>query len=319
MHEKIIILDFGSQYTQLIARRIRELNVYCEIHPWNKMPKLDGFVKGVVLSGSPFSTLDKNAPSPDLSLIKGKLPLLGICFGSQFLANNYGGEVLPSKIREYGRANLSSVKEESILLDGVLPNSQVWMSHGDTIINGPDNATVICSTKDVAIAGFKFNNENTFGIQFHPEVYHTEGGATIMKNFIVSICACSQDWTPASFVQETVEKLKSTLKNDSVIMGLSGGVDSTVASVLLHKAIGERLHCIFVNNGLLRKNEYEDVLENYKNLGLNIKGVDASEQFYTQLKGISDPEQKRKAIGRVFIEVFEQESKLVKNAKWLGQ
>ena len=319
MHEKIIILDFGSQYTQLIARRIRELNVYCEIHPWNKIPVLDVNVKGIILSGSPFSTLDKNAPCPNLDFIKGKFPLLGICFGSQFLSKNYGGEVLPSKIREYGRANLSSVNSNSILLDGISVDSQVWMSHGDTIISAPNDSTVICSTKDVHIAGFRFNNENTFGIQFHPEVYHTNGGLQIMKNFVVSICKCSQDWTPASFVDETVNDLKNKLGSDSVIMGLSGGVDSTVASVLLHKAIEDKLHCIFVNNGLLRKNEYDEVLESYKSLGLNIKGVDASKQFYSELKGISDPEEKRKTIGRVFIEVFEQESKLVPNSKWLGQ
>ena len=319
MHEKVIILDFGSQYTQLIARRIRELNVYCEIHPWNKVPQFDKNIKGVILSGSPFSTLDQNSPSPDLSNIKGKYPLLGICFGSQYLSNNYGGEVLPSKIREYGRANLSSVDKKSILLQGIKDNSQVWMSHGDTIISEPSDSSIICSTKDVRVAGFKINNEETYGIQFHPEVYHTEGGLSIMKNFIVTICNCSQDWTPSSFVEETVSKLKNKLGSDSVIMGLSGGVDSTVASVLLHKAIGDKLHCIFVNNGLLRKNEYESVLDGYKNLGLNVKGVDASEEFYSALEGISDPELKRKAIGRVFIEVFEKESKLVDNAKWLGQ
>ena len=319
MHEKVIILDFGSQYTQLIARRVRELNVYCEIHPWNKVPQFDKNIKGVILSGSPFSTLDQNSPSPDLSNIKGKYPLLGICFGSQYLSNNYGGEVLPSKIREYGRANLSFIDNKSILLKGIKDNSQVWMSHGDTIIREPSDSLIICSTKDVRVAGFKIKNEETYGIQFHPEVYHTEGGLSIMKNFIVSICNCSQDWTPSSFVEETVSKLKNKLGNDSVIMGLSGGVDSTVASVLLHKAIGDKLHCIFVNNGLLRKNEYESVLDGYKNLGLNVKGVDASEDFYSALEGISDPELKRKAIGRVFIEVFERESKLVDNAKWLGQ
>ena len=319
MHEKVIILDFGSQYTQLIARRVRELNVYCEIHPWNKVPQFDNNIKGVILSGSPFSTLDQNSPSPDLSNIKGKYPLLGICFGSQYLSNNYGGEVLPSKIREYGRANLSFIDNKSILLKGIKDNSQVWMSHGDTIIREPSDSFIICSTKDVRVAGFKIKNEETYGIQFHPEVYHTEGGLSIMKNFIVSICNCSQDWTPSSFVEETVSKLKNKLGNDSVIMGLSGGVDSTVASVLLHKAIGDKLHCIFVNNGLLRKNEYESVLDGYKNLGLNVKGVDASEDFYSALEGISDPELKRKAIGRVFIEVFERESKLVDNAKWLGQ
>lgn len=319
MQEKILILDFGSQYTQLIARRVRELNVYCEIHPWNKVPVLDSSIKGVILSGSPFSTRDEKAPRPDLSEIKGKFPLLGVCFGAQYLALNYGGEVLPSKIREYGRANLSFVDEANELTKGMSNNSQVWMSHGDTIKEVPENYKIIASTPDVRVAGFKIEDEVTYGIQFHPEVYHSLEGATLLKNYIVDICGCSQDWTPDSFVEETVQKLKEQLGDDKVILGLSGGVDSSVAAVLLHKAIGKNLHCIFVNNGLLRKNEYDSVLESYNGMGLNVKGVDASTLFYKELEGLTDPEAKRKAIGKVFVDVFDEESKLVKDAKWLGQ
>ncbi len=319
MQEKILILDFGSQYTQLIARRVRELNVYCEIHPWNKVPKLESNIKGVILSGSPFSTRDENAPKPDLSEIKGKLPLLGVCFGAQYLALNYGGEVLPSKIREYGRANLSYVDTENELTQGMSDNSQVWMSHGDTIKEVPSNYKIIASTPDVKVAGYKIEGEVTYGIQFHPEVYHSLEGGKLLKNYIVDICGCAQDWTPDSFVEDTVEKLKAQLGEDKVILGLSGGVDSSVAAVLLHKAIGENLHCIFVNNGLLRKNEYDSVLESYNGMGLNVKGVDASAFFYKELEGLTDPEAKRKAIGKVFVDVFDEESKLVKDAKWLGQ
>lgn len=319
MQEKILILDFGSQYTQLIARRVRELNVYCEIHPWNKVPKLESNIKGVILSGSPFSTRDENAPKPDLSEIKGKLPLLGVCFGAQYLALNYGGEVLPSKIREYGRANLSYVDTKNELTQGMSDNSQVWMSHGDTIKEVPSNYKIIASTPDVKVAGYKIEGEVTYGIQFHPEVYHSLEGGKLLKNYIVDICGCAQDWTPDSFVEDTVEKLKAQLGEDKVILGLSGGVDSSVAAVLLHKAIGENLHCIFVNNGLLRKNEYDSVLESYNGMGLNVKGVDASALFYKELEGLTDPEAKRKAIGKVFVDVFDEESKLVKDAKWLGQ
>lgn len=319
MQEKILILDFGSQYTQLIARRVRELNVYCEIHPWNKVPEIGEDVKGVILSGSPFSTRDENAPKPNLDGIKGKLPLLGVCFGAQYLALNYGGEVLPSKIREYGRANLSFVDQENDLTVGMSDNSQVWMSHGDTIKEVPANYTIIASTPDVRVAGYKIEGETTYGIQFHPEVYHSLEGKTLLKNYIVNICGCAQDWTPDSFVEETVTDLKAKLGDDRVILGLSGGVDSSVAAVLLHKAIGQNLHCIFVNNGLLRKNEFDSVLESYQGMGLNVKGVDASEQFYSALKGLTDPEAKRKAIGKVFVDVFDEESKLVENAKWLGQ
>lgn len=319
MHEMILILDFGSQYTQLIARRIRELNVYCEIHPWNKIPKIESNVKGVILSGSPFSVRDTSSPRPDLSEIKGKIPLLGVCFGAQFLAHHFGGEVLSSSTREYGRANLSFVDSNNILTRGMSNDSQVWMSHGDTIARIPSNYSIISSTKDVEIAGYAINDEQTFGIQFHPEVYHTSEGKLLLSNFIVSICKCSCDWTPDSFVEETIKDLQTKLCNDKVILGLSGGVDSTVAAILLHKAIGENLHCIFVDNGLLRKDEFETVLDSYKGMGLNIKGINAADKFYEALKGLTDPELKRKAIGKVFIEVFDEESKKVSGAKWLGQ
>lgn len=315
----ILILDFGSQYTQLIARRVRELNVYCEIHPWNKVPEIGANVKGVILSGSPFSTRDPESPKPNLDQIKGKLPLLGVCFGAQYLAHNYGGEVLPSTIREYGRANLSHVDTSHELTKGMSLGSQVWMSHGDTIKQVPAHYNIIASTPDVKVAGYAIEGETTFGIQFHPEVYHSLEGAVLLKNYIVDICGCKQDWTPDSFVESTVQELRAKLGNDKVILGLSGGVDSSVAAMLLHKAIGDRLHCIFVDNGLLRKNEFASVLESYKGLGLNVKGVDASNEFYSALSGLTDPELKRKAIGKVFIDVFDAESKLVTDAKWLGQ
>lgn len=319
MHEKIIILDFGSQYTQLIARRVRELNIYSEIYPWDKCPELDDTVKGVILSGSPFSVLDERAPKPDLSEIKGKFPLLGVCFGAQYLANNYGGEVLPSTIREYGRANLSYVDTHHPLTKGMSQDSQVWMSHGDTIKEIPENFEIVASTHDVRVAGYHIKGEDTYGIQFHPEVYHSTEGTTLLRNFLVGVCGCSQDWTPESFVEETVEKLQAKLGNDRVILGLSGGVDSSVAAVLLHKAIGENLYCIFVDNGLLRKDEFNSVLESYQGMGLNVKGVDASDKFYSALGGLTDPEAKRKAIGKVFVDVFDEESKLFEDAKWLGQ
>jgi GMP synthase (glutamine-hydrolysing) len=319
MQEMILILDFGSQYTQLIARRVRELNVYCEIHPWNKIPALNQNIKGVILSGSPFSTRDPQAPTPDLSEIKGKLPLLGVCFGAQYLANNFGGEVLPSTIREYGRANLSSVDSTHELTKGMTVGSQVWMSHGDTIKKIPANYEIIASTSDVAIAGYHIQGEQTYGIQFHPEVYHSLEGGILLKNFIVDICNCDQSWTPDSFVDSTVSDLKAQIGNDKVILGLSGGVDSSVAAVLVHKAIGANLHCIFVDNGLLRKDEFASVLASYQGMGLNVKGVNASEKFYAALEGLTDPELKRKAIGKVFIDVFDEESKLVEDAKWLGQ
>lgn len=317
--EKILILDFGSQYTQLIARRVRELNVYCEIHPHNNAPEIDRTVKGVILSGSPFSVRDEDAPRPNLSSIRGKLPLLGVCYGAQYLAQTNGGEVLPSKIREYGRANLSFVDKGHELMKGVSNFSQVWMSHGDTIKTAPENVDIIASTEDVEVAGYHFKNEETYGIQFHPEVYHSTEGAVLLKNFIVNICGCSQDWTPQSFVDSTVNELKAKLGNDKVVLGLSGGVDSTVAAVLLNKAIGENLYCIFVDNGLLRKNEFEGVLKQYEHLGLNVKGVDAKQKFYTALAEISDPEAKRRAIGKVFIDVFDEEAHLIEDVKWLAQ
>lgn len=319
MQKKILILDFGSQYTQLIARRVRELNVYSEIHPWHKCPEITDNIQGVILSGSPFSVRDTAAPKPDLSQIKGKVPLLGVCFGAQFLAHNFGGEVSASNKREYGRANLSFIDTENELLNGVQKESQVWMSHGDTIDNLPSNFKKIASTEDVEFAGFKINDEKTYGIQFHPEVYHSLDGKKIIENFVVHIAACKQEWTPDAFVESTVKDLKNKIGDDKVILGLSGGVDSSVAAVLLHQAIGKHLHCIFVNNGLLRKNEFSEVLDSYKDMGLNVKGVDASAQFYAELKGITDPELKRKAIGKVFIEVFDEESKKIDNAKWLGQ
>jgi len=319
MHEMILILDFGSQYTQLIARRIRELNVYCEIHPWNKIPELTPNIKGVILSGSPFSVRDSASPKPNLDEIKGKLPLLGVCFGAQYLAHHFGGEVLPSTIREYGRAHLMQVDTGNILTKGITKGSQVWMSHGDTIKIVPENYKIIASTEDVEVAGYEIEGETTFGIQFHPEVYHSTEGKILLKNFIVDICNCSCDWTPDSFVEETTQKLRDQLGNDKVILGLSGGVDSSVAAVLLHKAIGSNLYCIFVDNGLLRKNEFASVLESYKGMGLNVKGVDASEKFYSALEGVTDPELKRKAIGKVFVDVFDEESKKVEGAKWLGQ
>ncbi len=319
MHQKIIILDFGSQYTQLIARKVRELNVYCEIHPYNKIPQLDSTVNGVILSGSPFSVRDKDAPNPNLSAIKGTYPLLGVCYGAQLLAHQFGGEVMPSKSREYGRAHLTHIEQDSELLKGMTVNSQVWMSHGDTITKKPDNYTIIASTKDVNVAAFKIAGENTYGIQFHPEVYHSLEGKILLKNFVADICGCSQDWTPDSFVESTIAELKATLQNDKVVLGLSGGVDSSVAAILLHKAIGTNLTCIFVDNGLLRKNEFETVLESYKHLGLNVLGIDAKANFLSQLKGVSDPETKRKIIGRVFIETFDIEAHKIQDVKWLAQ
>jgi GMP synthase (glutamine-hydrolysing) len=319
MQEKIIILDFGSQYTQLIARRIREINVYCEIHPFNKIPTIDAHVKGVILSGSPFSVRDANAPKPNLEGIKGKLPLLGVCYGAQYLSHYFGGEVAPSATREYGRANLSFVETASELFQGVGQHSQVWMSHGDTIVKTPDNYRIIASTHDVKVGAYAISGEPTYGIQFHPEVYHSTDGTIILKNFVVDICGCEQNWTPDSFVETTVKGLQLKLQNDKVVLGLSGGVDSSVAAMLLHRAIGPNLTCIFVDNGLLRKNEYENVLDSYQHMGLNVIGVDAKKLFLDQLKGQSDPEEKRKTIGRVFIDVFDAEAHKIKDVKWLAQ
>ncbi len=319
MEEMILILDFGSQYTQLIARRIRELNVYSEIHPWNKIPEIGSNVKGVILSGSPFSVRDENAPHPDLSQIRGKLPLLAVCYGAQFLAQNNGGKVEASNTREYGRAMLESVDSSNELLQGIEQPTQVWMSHADTIKEIPEGAELICSTSSVKNAGYAFKDESTYAIQFHPEVYHTQEGKKLIENFIANICNCDQSWTPDSFVEATVAELKSKIGNDKVVLGLSGGVDSSVAAVLLQRAIGDNLHCVFVNNGLLRKNEFSDVLKSYEHMGLNVKGVDATELFYSELSGLSDPEAKRKAIGKVFIDVFDAEANAIENVKWLAQ
>lgn len=320
MQEKILILDFGSQYTQLIGRRVRELNVYCEIHPFSKSQEvMDESVKGVILSGSPFSVRDAKAPQPNLTGIRGKLPLLGVCYGAQWLAQHNGGRVEASDTREYGRSNLAYVDRRSPLLKGIDDNSQVWMSHGDTIEQLPDNFTVIGSTHDVTHAAFSIDDETTYGIQFHPEVYHTTQGKELLKNYVVNICKCTQDWTPASFVESTVAGLQEKLGDDKVILGLSGGVDSTVAGVLLHKAIGENLTCIFVDNGLLRKDEFETVLENYKGMGLNVIGVNAGDKFIGDLAGITEPEAKRKIIGRDFIEVFDEESHKIEDVVWLAQ
>jgi GMP synthase (glutamine-hydrolysing) len=319
MQEKILILDFGSQYTQLIARRIREISVYCEIYPYNNFPAPDISVKGVILSGSPYSVSDNNAPRPDLSGIKGKIPLLGVCYGAQLLVQNYGGEVFPSNTREYGRANLIHISGHDPLFKDIKPGTQVWMSHGDTIEQIPEGYEITGSTATVKTGAYKIRNEKTWGIQFHPEVYHTTDGLQMITNFVVNICGCSQNWTPASFIESTVQNLQKELGEDKVILGLSGGVDSSVAAILLHKAIGRNLTCIFIDNGLLRKNEYETVMESYKDIGLNIIGVRAGDRFLDQLEGISDPEKKRKTIGRMFIEVFDEEAHKVKYVKWLAQ
>lgn len=319
LQEKILILDFGSQYTQLIARRIREINVYCEIYPFNHFPTPDKSIKGVILSGSPSSVRDKNAPKPDLTGIKGIIPILGVCYGAQLLVQNFGGEVMPSNSREYGRANLVRINPNDPLFNRISPGTQVWMSHADTITRLPEGYEITGSTGDVKAGAFHINNECTWGIQFHPEVYHTTDGTQILKNFVVDICKCSQDWTPESFAETTIAALKAKIGNDKVILGLSGGVDSTVAASLLNKAIGKNLTCIFVDNGLLRKNEFSKVLDSYLGLGLNVIGVDASDRFLDQLEGVSDPETKRKTIGRVFIEVFDEEARKVKDVKWLAQ
>ena len=318
MDNKLLILDFGSQYTQLIARRVRELNVYCEIHPFNKIPDLSN-VSAVILSGSPCSVRQSDAPIPNLDQIMGHIPLLGICYGAQHLVHSNGGIVNKSETREYGRARLSKVDNTNPLLAGVDVNSQVWMSHADTIVKLAPNMTNIASTNDVENAAFFFNQKNTYGIQFHPEVYHSTDGKTIIKNFTVNIAGCKQNWTPDSFVESTVSEIRKEIGDQNVVLGLSGGVDSSVAALLLHRAIGKQLNCIFVDNGLLRKNEFEDVLDKYKSLGLNIKGVNAKKAFYDSLKGLEDPEDKRKAIGKTFIDVFDQEASNLKNVTWLAQ
>lgn len=318
MEEKVLIIDFGSQYTQLIARRLRELNVYSEIYPCTHLPELDESVKAVILSGSPYSVNDGLLPDVDLTNIRGKYPLLGVCYGAQYLAKVNGGKVTPSKIREYGRAHLNTI-QDSVLFKGISLGSQVWMSHGDTITNVPEHFTVIAGTEDVAVAAFKIADEPTYAIQFHPEVTHSTDGKTILHNFVKEIAGLSQNWTPVHFIENTTTELQSKLGNDKVILGLSGGVDSSVAAVLLHKAIGDNLTGIFIDNGLLRKDEFAQVLDAYKGMGLNVIGVDAKEQFLSQLQGVTDPEQKRKTIGRVFIEVFDQEAQKLQGVKWLAQ
>lgn len=318
MTDKILILDFGSQYTQLIARRIRELNVYCEIHPFNHFPKPDETVKGIILSGSPCSVLDEDAPDIDIDTLPG-VPILGVCYGAQLLAHKEGGELSKSSHREYGRANLTHIDTHYDLLKELTLGSQVWMSHGDTITKLPDQFELIAHTESIPVAAFKIQGKPIYGIQFHPEVTHTVEGKVLLRNFVVHICRAAQDWTADIFVEESVSELKAKLGNDKVVMGLSGGVDSSVAATLIHHAIGKNLYCIFVDNGLLRKNEFESVLKSYEGLGLNVKGVDAKKEFYEALKGKTDPEDKRKAIGRVFIEVFDREAKKIQDVTWLGQ
>ena len=319
MTEKIIILDSGSQVTQLIGRRLRELNIYCEIYPYNHIPALDASVKGVILSGSPCSVRDAQAPQLNLEGIKGRLPLLGICYGAQWLAHKYGGRVEGSLAREYGRALLQVKDPASALLQGIPETSQVWMSHGDTISQLPDGARMIASTADVPNAAFSIDGEDTYAVQFHPEVYHTEYGTEILRNFATGICGCRGDWTPASFIETTIADLRRKIGREKVILGLSGGVDSTVAAVLLNKAVGDRLTCIFVNNGLLRKGEFEDVLASYQEMGLQVIGADAAADFLSALKGVSEPEAKRKIIGRLFVETFDRYARQIENARWLAQ
>ena len=319
MNETILIFDFGSQYTQLIARKIRELNVYCEIHPFNHYPDLNESVKGIILSGSPYSVRDASAPMVNFTEIKGRFPLLGICYGAQLLAHIYGGEVKPSKSREYGRANLKYVDRLNPLFRNINENTQVWMSHGDTIVSVPDDFRIISSTREVSVGAFSVSDGLTFGLQFHPEVYHTTEGNQILKNFILDICGCSQSWTPHSFIDLTIHELQQKIGKDKVILGLSGGVDSSVAALLLHRAVGKKLTNIFVDNGLLRKDEYSKVLHTYKKLGLNVVGVNAGTKFISSLKGIFDPEEKRRIIGKLFIEIFENVAQKIDGVKWLAQ
>jgi GMP synthase (glutamine-hydrolysing) len=319
MQHNVLILDFGSQYTQLIARRVRELNIFCEIFPYNNIPEDLSPYKAIILGGSPFSVRSEDALQIDLSQIRGKFPLLAVCYGAQYLAHFNGGEVAASNIREYGRANLNFIKENEVFFEGISVGSQVWMSHSDTIKTLPTNGIPLASTKDVENVAYRIDGEDTYAIQFHPEVYHSVDGKQMLENFLVKIAKVEQTFTANSFVEECVAEMQAKIGNDKVVLGLSGGVDSTVAAVLLHKAIGKNLYCIFVNNGLLRKNEFESVLHQYKDMGLNVKGVDASARFLDELAGISDPETKRKTIGRVFIEVFDDESKIIEDVSWLAQ
>jgi GMP synthase (glutamine-hydrolysing) len=319
MHESLLIIDFGSQFTQLIARRVRELNVYCEIHPYNHLPEIHDGIKGIILSGGPASVREENAPSIDTLALRGRFPVLGVCYGAQLMAQQGGGKVSPSNTREYGRALLTVKERSDAFMDHVAEESQVWMSHSDSITEVPESFKIIASTTDVKVAAYHVQGENTYGLQFHPEVVHSVEGKNFIKNFVYKVCGFKGDWTPGSFIDETVASLQKQLGDDQVILGLSGGVDSGVAAMLLHRAIGKNLHCVFVNNGLLRKNEYEQVLETYRHYGLNIHGVDASKDFYRELKGVSEPEQKRKIIGRVFIETFDQKAHEIKDVKWLAQ
>ncbi len=319
MQEKIIILDFGSQTTQLIGRRVRELNMYCEIVPYNKFPHNDPSVIGVILSGSPFSVYDEKAFGVDLSEIRGRLPLLGICYGAQYMAWTNGGSVEPAGSREYGRAHLTTVDSTDPLFDGINASAQVWMSHGDTITSVPDNFKIIASTDKVQCAAYRIKGEKVWGVQFHPEVFHSECGTDLLRNFVVGICGGKQTWSAASFIETTVAQLKEQLGNDKVVLGLSGGVDSSVAAVLLNRAIGKNLTCIFVDHGMLRKNEFSDVMRDYQGLGLNVIGVDASEKFFSELAGVTEPEKKRKIIGKGFIDVFDEEAHKLTDVKWLGQ
>ncbi|MEC7478381.1 MAG: glutamine-hydrolyzing GMP synthase [Bacteroidota bacterium] len=319
MQEKVLILDFGSQYTQLIARRVRELNIYCEIFPFNNNKYKISDYKALILSGSPYSVRSEDSLKINIDKIRGVLPVLGICYGAQLLAHNSGGEVKASKTREYGRANLQSIDNTNNLFSNIQNSSQVWMSHADTIFKLPPSTKRIASTKDVENAAFQFIDENTFGIQFHPEVYHSSDGMTLLKNFLVDIANINPNWTASSFVDKTIRELKNIIGDESVVLGLSGGVDSSVAAVLLNKAIGNNLYCIFIDNGLLRKNEFDSVLKQYEGMGLNVKGVDAKDKFYSALKNIDDPEKKRKVIGKVFVDIFDEESKKINNVKWLGQ
>ena len=319
MQEKIIILDFGSQTTQLIGRRVRELDMYCEIVPYNKFPHNDPSVIGVILSGSPFSVYDESAFKVDLTNIRGKYPILGICYGAQFISYTNGGKVEPAGTREYGRAHLSSFDHENPLLKGVREGSQVWMSHGDTITAIPENFKIVASTDKVAIAAYQVEGEQVWGVQFNPEVFHSEDGTQILKNFVVDVCGGKQDWSAASFIETTVAELKAQVGDDKVVLGLSGGVDSSVAAVLLNKAIGKNLTCIFVDHGMLRKNEFKNVMKDYECLGLNVIGVDASEKFFSELAGVTEPEQKRKIIGKGFIDVFDVEAHKIQDVKWLAQ